>query len=92
MSNKGLWGKKTFCIVTGASQGIGRTVAIEFSKLIAAGSTIVITARSKQGLESTKKSMESAASGISVQVTTTTTFIFRLFILRNLFFIYYFIV
>lgn len=31
------WGLKTFCLVTGASRGIGKTIAIEFSKHVAPG-------------------------------------------------------
>jgi len=42
-------------LVTGASSGIGRSIAIECSKL---GAKVVITARSKDRLEDTLKNME----------------------------------
>lgn len=49
------WNKKSFVLITGASKGIGRTIAIEFSKKVAPGSKFALLARSASGLEETKK-------------------------------------
>lgn len=46
--------QKTFFLVTGASRGIGRTMAIECAAKMATGSVIVLIARSSAGLEETK--------------------------------------
>jgi len=55
------WNQKTFCLVTGASRGIGRTIAIEFSKKVAKGSVFLLIARSKDALENTKQSILEAS-------------------------------
>lgn len=47
-------GQKTFFLMTGASRGIGRTMAIECAAKMATGSVIVLIARSMAGLEETK--------------------------------------
>ncbi|KAK9502688.1 hypothetical protein O3M35_011406 [Rhynocoris fuscipes] len=60
-------GKKVFCIITGASQGIGRTIAIEFSKLFHSNSEIKLTARSKNGLQSTSNSIRSINKDIATE-------------------------
>lgn len=46
--------QKTFFLMTGASRGIGRTMAIECAAKMATGSVIVLIARSMPGLEETK--------------------------------------
>lgn len=46
--------QKTFFLMTGASRGIGRTMAIECAAKVATGSVIVLIARSTAGLEETK--------------------------------------
>lgn len=46
--------QKTFFLITGASRGIGRTLAIECAAKMATGSVIVLIARSTAGLEQTK--------------------------------------
>lgn len=43
-----------FIAITGASQGIGRAVAIECSKRASPGSTLLLTARNLKGLEKTE--------------------------------------
>ena len=45
-------------LITGASSGIGRSIAVECSKL---GAKVIITARSKEKLEQTLKLMEGEA-------------------------------
>uniref|UniRef100_A0A1L8E4K9 Sepiapterin reductase n=2 Tax=Nyssomyia neivai TaxID=330878 RepID=A0A1L8E4K9_9DIPT len=44
-----------FLLVTGASRGIGQTMAVECTKLMKPGSLIVLLARSAAGLEGTKE-------------------------------------
>lgn len=46
--------QKTFFLMTGASRGIGRSMAIECAAKMATGSVIVLIARSTAGLEETK--------------------------------------
>lgn len=49
----------TFCVVTGASQGIGKAIAIEVSKLFGPNSVLVLLARNKEELAQTTKLCES---------------------------------
>ncbi|CAG9788912.1 unnamed protein product [Diatraea saccharalis] len=42
-----------YCVVTGASQGIGRAIAIEVSKLLGPNSLLILLARNKQELSKT---------------------------------------
>lgn len=65
------WNQKTFCLVSGASKGIGRTIAIEFSKKVAEGSLFVLVARTTSALESTKASILET-TGNKVKVVTAT--------------------
>lgn len=46
--------QKTYFVMTGASRGIGRTIAIECAAKMATGSVIVLIARTTAGLEETK--------------------------------------
>jgi len=64
------WNQKTFCLVTGASRGIGQTIVTEFSKKVAPGSVFLILARSEAALEETKKSALRAAEPNQIQVVT----------------------
>lgn len=54
MSNAVDLAKKTFFVVSGASRGIGRAMAIECAAKMSSGSVIVLVARSASGLEETK--------------------------------------
>jgi len=65
------WGQKTFCLVTGASRGIGKTIAVEFAKKVEEGSIFVLVARTTSALEATKVAVEEA-SGKKVKVVTAT--------------------
>lgn len=65
------WNQKTFCLITGASRGIGRTIAIEFSKKVAPGSVFLLVARSTAALEETKASVDSITGGTVTVVTAT---------------------
>lgn len=66
---KPFWGQKTFCVLTGASQGIGRRFAIEFGKNFGAESVLLLLARNAQGLEETKKLVLEANSSLKVFCT-----------------------
>lgn len=45
----------TFAVVTGASQGYGRSIAIELAARLANKSVIAVTARCKDGLDETAR-------------------------------------
>lgn len=53
-------GKLTYLLVTGASKGIGATIALETSRNFRDGSVVVLVARSLDGLEATKTSIIAA--------------------------------
>ena len=44
-------GVRSFLLITGASRGFGRSLAIEFGKVVGAGSTLLLIARNKEELE-----------------------------------------
>ncbi|XP_061393195.1 sepiapterin reductase-like [Musca vetustissima] len=60
--------KKTFFLVTGASRGIGKCMAIEVAKKLQAGSVIVLMARNQVALEKTKTEIESVRHDVTVLV------------------------
>ncbi|KAF4518558.1 hypothetical protein B566_EDAN015369 [Ephemera danica] len=55
-----LWSKKTCLLITGASRGIGRTIAVEFSKRLAPQSLIILTARNLEKLQETKDLLDNS--------------------------------
>lgn len=63
-----IWGKKTFCLVTGGSQGIGREIAKQFSEKLLPGSTMLLSARSIEGLKGTSALINQVAPEISVEL------------------------
>jgi sepiapterin reductase len=65
------WGQKTYCLITGASKGIGRKFAIEFSRAFAANSLLVLLARSKSGLIQTRDLVTSANGNVKVKIYPT---------------------
>ncbi len=69
-ATKPFWHRSTFLIVTGASQGIGKNLAIEFSRLVDPKSTILLIARSLPNLEDTKKKILKINSALDVKVNT----------------------
>lgn len=60
--------KRCFCVISGASRGIGRTFAVELAKKFAAGSQLVLLARNKAQLEALKEEVEVATEN-KVKVT-----------------------
>lgn len=65
---KPFWKRKTYCLITGASQGIGRQISIQFAKMVAEESTFLLLARNLDNLNETKKMMEEVNSKIHVFV------------------------
>jgi len=60
------WGKKSFVLVTGASRGLGRAIAIEFAKNVAPGSVFLLAARTANALEEVKSEVVAAAPEVEV--------------------------
>ena len=58
--------KVIYFLITGASRGIGKTMAIETSKNFASGSVVVLLARSESGLEDTKAKILASNPAIKV--------------------------
>ncbi|CAH1398058.1 unnamed protein product [Nezara viridula] len=63
-----IWGKKTFCLVTGGSQGIGREIAKQFAEKLLPGSTVLLSARSIEGLKGTSALINQVAPEINVEL------------------------
>lgn len=62
-----LSGKKALCLITGASQGIGREIAVQLSALVAPNSTFILTARQKDKLDETADVIKRLNSGAEVK-------------------------
>lgn len=60
--------KKTYFLISGASRGIGKTLAVECAKKFRPGSVVVLIARSLAGLETTKSEIESKTEGLTVLI------------------------
>jgi len=61
-------GVRTFLLITGASRGFGRALALELGKVVGAGSTLLLMARSREELETTKEIVREARPGLAVEV------------------------
>lgn len=72
MANAVNLSQKSFFVISGASRGIGRSIAIECAAKFAAGSVIVLLARSMGGLEETK------AQILARNPTNVTVFLFAI--------------
>jgi len=64
---KAIIGKRSFVLITGASRGFGRALALELGKVVGAGSTVLLLARSKDDLEVTKEIVRDARPGLAVE-------------------------
>lgn len=69
--NQPFWSRRTCVILTGGSKGIGRSLAVEISKILVPESTIVLIARDTDGLEKTKENVYKENENISVEVNKT---------------------
>lgn len=84
---KPFWHRSTFLIITGASQGIGKNLAIDFSRLLDSKSTLLLIARSLPNLEHTKEKILEINSALDVKVIFTLICI-KIYISRSLFFLF----
>jgi short-subunit dehydrogenase len=64
------WGSKTLLVVTGASQGIGQTIATQFSSKVGQGSVALLIARSESGLKETAAIIKKTSPHVTVQVSS----------------------
>lgn len=63
-----LLGVRSFVLITGASRGLGRAIAVELGKVVGAGSTLLLLARNKEDLEVTKEIVRDVRPGLAVEV------------------------
>lgn len=66
-SFKEVIGRRSFVLITGASRGFGRSLALEMGKVVGAGSTLLLMARNKEDLEQTKEIVRDARPGLAVE-------------------------
>jgi len=64
---KEIIGRRSFVLITGASRGFGRSLALEMGKVVGAGSTLLLVARNKNDLEVTKEIVRDARPGLAVE-------------------------
>lgn len=60
--------KKTFCVVTGASRGLGKCIAEKLAPKLASGSLLLLMARTKAALDTLKTEIQPANNNISIIV------------------------
>jgi len=63
-----LLGVRSFVLITGASRGFGRAIAVELGKVVGAGSTLLLLARNKELLEVTRDMCRDVRPGLAVEV------------------------
>lgn len=76
------WSRRTCVILTGASKGIGQSLAVEIGRLLIPESTIVLMARDTNGLEKTKELVNKVNGDILVEVCLSNTGILLLITLQ----------
>lgn len=60
--------KKSFCVVTGASRGLGKCIAEKLAPKLAPGSLLLLMARTKAALDTLKTEIQPANNNISIIV------------------------
>ncbi len=63
-------GVRSFVLITGASRGFGRALALEMGKVVGAGSTLLLMARNMADLETTKAIVRDARPGLAVELVS----------------------
>lgn len=58
---------RALCIVTGASRGFGRVVALDVCRLLLPGSALVIVARSEQELRTLEAELSGSEAAVAVE-------------------------
>jgi len=64
---KEIIGVRSFVLITGASRGFGRALAVELGRVVGAGSTLMLVARSRENLENTKAIVRDVRPGLAVE-------------------------
>ena len=62
--------KRSFCVITGASRGIGRAIAVSLSEKFADGSVLVLTGRREADLQETRRLIYETAYDVGVKTVT----------------------
>ncbi|XP_038070734.1 sepiapterin reductase-like isoform X2 [Patiria miniata] len=70
MSSPSVFGVASFCIITGASRGLGRELALSLGSHLGDKSLMVLTARSSADLEDTSKQVSACSPGVTVKTVT----------------------
>jgi len=65
---KDIIGVRSFVLITGASRGFGRALALELGKVVGAGSTLLLMSRNRTDLETTKEIVRDARPGLAVEL------------------------
>ncbi|XP_023244465.1 sepiapterin reductase-like [Centruroides sculpturatus] len=60
------WKCRMFCIITGASRSLGRTIATQFCQHVEKDSVFLLLARNEDGLEETKRQMLERNNSIKI--------------------------
>lgn len=66
MFGRNVFDMKTFCVITGASKGYGKSIVINFAKLLAKDSALLLIARSESLLLDVMKELKDARQDILV--------------------------
>lgn len=62
------WNRCTCVVLTGASKGIGRGLAVEIGRILIPGSTIILMARNANDLEKTKEMVNKENGDILIEI------------------------
>lgn len=86
------WNRSTFMIITGASQGIGKNLAIKFSRLLESKSTVLLLARSAENLQETRNIIlaESPTLNVNVSISIITVYTLNIITVYILIIVYIF--